>query len=239
MTTSAVWRAQKFVPTVAIVDGGWSGASGDSRVAGRVRVFPSGRCIQQAFDVDSDRTGHGTLCGRIILELCPASRIVPIQVLDRNLVGSIEQLVAAIGWCYRYRIDVVCLPLATVVPEHLTYLVEPFERLADAGTICVAAASNANGLGLPACLPSVIGVQAERSNAHVGLRPLFDGGIDYSVCGELDRVGHLFEKTGFSFRSNSFAAAQVAGVSARFMARAGKMTAAEVRSALDQFCLGA
>jgi len=175
-------------------------------VAGSFRADAVGRVVA---DRGGDPAGHGTSCAAIIRGLAPGCELTSVRVLDGDLRGRGEALVAALRWALDQAFQVVNVSLSTTRPD----LREPLRDLADrayfTGTAIVAAAHNRPVASAPWPFPSVVSVGAHHADdpERIELNP--QPPVEFFACGGTDgRRG----PTG-----NSFAAAHLAGMCARIL----------------------
>jgi subtilisin family serine protease len=141
---------------VGVVDSGWNRTRIDARILSGVHVSEA---KSQVDSDDHDRNGHGTTCSRIILEMAPECRIVPIRVFEQRLDASPATLMAAIDWAVSDGLKLLNLSLGTLRIDILRSLYATCARARDAGVILVAAARSARDeWSYPAVFEPVIGV---------------------------------------------------------------------------------
>ncbi|MFO0744854.1 MAG: S8 family serine peptidase [Myxococcota bacterium] len=120
----------------------------------------------------TDRNGHGTHMATIIAGaqrvagVAPAATIVPVRVLDDNLVGTELALVEGLKWvATQPDIKVVSMSLAFPLDYYPSrMLLDAIDALQQKGVVMVAASGNdgASQVAFPARCPEVIAVGAAR-----------------------------------------------------------------------------
>lgn len=141
---------------VGIIDSGVNPAHphvGD--VAGGARITSS---VTDSPNDYLDYIGHGTAVAGAIREKAPGALLYAVKVFDRALTTNIEAIIRAIDWCIEKEIDVINLSLGTVNIEHREKFETTVARVAEKGTVIVAARDMSGQPSLPGCLRSVIGV---------------------------------------------------------------------------------
>lgn len=111
-------------------------------------------------DGDGLAWGHGTHIAGIIAKIAPASRIMPVRVLDTNGRGNTFMLAYAIEWAAEHGANVINLSLGTDTDSHILH--DTIAATLAKGVIIVAAAGNDNQdvQRYPVSYDGVIGVTA-------------------------------------------------------------------------------
>ncbi len=169
-----------------------------------------------------DRLGHGTAVAAAIQDLAPGVRICPLKVFDRRLDAPVETLVAAIDWAAEHRLPLVNLSLGTADRSRVGALADAVGRAHAAGTIIVAAGSDAGIDWLPGSLgvAGVIRVELDWScprGAHTA-----DGtttAVVLRTCGYPRPIPGVDPER--NLKGLSFAVAGVTGIAARAMIETG------------------
>ena len=198
---------------VAVIDSGWNRDLPDERIlAGIGLVDPSdGLELRRSTD-DHDRIGHGTFCSKLILDVAPDVRILPIRVFGDRLEASLDQLRQALMFAGEAGATVVSLSLATLRPDALTVLYPACESLATAGAIAVAAAFRPKRIGFPAMFANVIGVEAAPVHGPFDFSFRADSPIECGAYGRLNTSESLDNRQ----EGNSAASARLAGILALY-----------------------
>jgi len=200
---------------VAVVDSGWNRQVASPRVlTGLGLVDPSDGLKFLLSEDDHDRNGHGTRCSQTILNAAPAALILPIRVFGRRLESSIQHICAALRIAADRGARVASLSLATVESSSIVPLYSACQAAVSSGVIIVAAADMSSGGGFPSTFDNVIGVASAD----------FDGPGEYRFTP--DRPVEIIARRTFraetaprrwGLRSNSIAAARIAGLIATFL----------------------
>ncbi|MCE2515709.1 MAG: S8 family serine peptidase [Acidobacteria bacterium] len=169
-----------------------------------------------------DRLGHGTAVAAAIQDLAPGVRICPLKVFDRQLDAPVETLVAAIDWAAEHALPLVNLSLGTADRSHAAALADAAGRAHAAGTIIVAAGSDAGIDWLPGSLAVEGVIRAELDwscprGAHTA-----DGGAAapvFRTCGYPRPIPGVDPER--NLKGLSFAVANLSGIAARVMIETG------------------
>lgn len=104
--------------------------------------------------------GHGTHIAGIIAQIAPASKIMPVRVLDSSGRGNTFTLAYAVEWAVNHGANVINLSLGTDADSHV--LREAIGNAIAHGVVVVAAAGNdnSNAKRYPVGYDGVIGVTA-------------------------------------------------------------------------------
>ena len=106
---------------------------------------------------------HGSLCASVFCKYlkCRSNlmEIVCISVLDCNLKGKTESLIAALRWCTHNDISIVNCSVGTVFTAEFEAIEKALSDVAEKGIIVVAAMNNSSRYSFPACSDHVIGVK--------------------------------------------------------------------------------
>ncbi|WP_405582853.1 S8 family serine peptidase [Streptomyces sp. NBC_01190] len=171
-----------------------------------------------AEDTAGDVSGHGTACAGIIRAVAPGCELTSVRVLDSNLQGNGEALLAALEWAVRQRFALVNVSLSTRRAAFKEHLHDLTDEAWFAGVTLVSAAHNGPVDSYPWRFPSVIsvGAHAVPDTEHVESNPappvdLFALGVDVTVPW---RGGSVRRVSG-----NSFAAPRITGLCARILER--------------------
>ena len=201
---------------VAVIDSGWDRSSHDSRVRPGVNLVDSADELAVAHSNDAnDVEGHGTKCGRLVLEMAPGAEILPIRVFGRRLETSAEHVIQALTIAIEFGAHVANMSLATSRRDLIVPLYTACERASRTGMLIVAAADRRSGRGYPAIFENVIGVKAGPFGDARHLEYRRHASIEVRASGSLP-VGAAGGDTRPLTLRNSFAAARVAGVMAEF-----------------------
>jgi subtilisin family serine protease len=145
---------------IAVIDSGVHAAHPHvGGVAGGIAIDPDGR----EYDDFVDRLGHGTAVVAAIRDLAPDAAVFAVRVFDRALSTGIDQLVRAIDWAARSRMDVANLSLGTPRMEHEPALRAALDRAAASGLLVVAARDDEGVRYLPGSMAGVVPVQVDWS----------------------------------------------------------------------------
>lgn len=187
-------------------------------VAAGAAFDPRGRASLDCID----RLGHGTAVAAAIQDLAPCAQVCPLKVFDRRLDAPVETLVAAIDWAAEHALPLVNLSLGTADRSHAEALADAARRAHAAGTIIVAAGSDAGIDWLPGSLgvEGVVRVELDWSCPR-GAHSAGDAGS-----------AAVFRTSGYprpipgvdperNLKGLSFAVANLSGIAARAMIETG------------------
>lgn len=201
---------------VAVIDSGWDRTRDDARVLSGISfVGAQDELKVETSSDDDDRQGHGTACARIVLEVAPEARILPVRVFGRRLETSVPQLVAGLRFAMERRVDVISLSLATTRADAIQPLYRCCEEATRHGAIIIAAARRPTQYAFPAAFANVIGVEAVPVSSPLDIRYRSDVAIECGACG-LPPDTQDPDGGAAVTASNSGAAARVAGMVAVF-----------------------
>ncbi|MEJ8302476.1 S8 family peptidase [Saccharibacillus sacchari] len=222
---------------IAILDTGISDASG-LKVSG-------GTSTVEGVTSYNDDNGHGTFVAGIIgakgkayKGIAPDASLYAVKVMDKDGNGSTQSLAEGIDWAIRQHMDIINLSLS--FPQQSSAVQDLLQKAADQGiTVIVAAGNNgtADGSGdtlaFPAKSPQTIAVAAVDSSLQRA---------DFSATGsnvELAAPGVNIVSSSVSGKykiseGTSAAAPFVSGMVAVLKQAYPNLTAAEIRTALQQ-----
>ncbi len=115
-------------------------------------------------DESEPHFSHGTRCAQIIAPNIPYSEFISIKVLDEDGKGYVKKLITALDYCLHNKVKLIHMSIGTSNFHDFEAVAKAIENLTDAGAIIVAAYDNFGTKSLPACLPKVFGVRANRYN---------------------------------------------------------------------------
>lgn len=193
---------------VAVIDSGWDRSVADDRVLPGIGLVDDmdGLQLKQS-SYDHDHNGHGTLCTKLILEIAPAIRVLPIRVFGTRLEASLSQIREALFLAREANARIVSLSLATLRTQAIAELYPACAALVATGSIVVAAAFRSMRSGFPATFSNVIGVEAAAVPGPFDFYYQADSPIEAAAYGALDYIG----PSGARQTSNSAASARLAG----------------------------
>ena len=217
--TPAAGAADRPALLVGVID---SGVHADHPHIG---AFAAGASFDRCGHTTSDcvdRLGHGTAVAAAIQDLAPGVRICPLKVFDRRLDAPVDTLVAAIDWAAQHALPLVNLSLGTADRAHAETLAGAVGRAHAAGTVIVAAGSDAGIDWLPGSLggDGLVRVELDWScprGTHTaggaGSGPVF------RTCGYPRPIPGVDPER--NLKGLSFAVANVTGIAARAMIESG------------------
>ncbi len=178
--------------------------------------------------------GHGTHIAGIIAQIAPASKILPVRVLDTNGRGNTFTLAYAIEWAVNQGADVINLSLGT--PYDSKILRETIAWAQTQGVSLVAAAgnSNSNKIQYPAGYPGVLSVTAVTESGTKAEFANYGNWIKLSTPG-VGIVSTIVGPNGSGYATwsgTSMATPFVSGALALALHQAPERTPAELRQLL-------
>jgi hypothetical protein len=121
-----------------------------------------------------DQAGHGTACAAALLEALGTDAgpvlIDGLRILGPDLVAAPRLLVSAIGLAARRGARLICLPLGLRDRDWVEPVRGAVEEAAGLGALLCAACHAGGQWSLPAALPGVVAVAADRTLVHPALR---------------------------------------------------------------------
>jgi subtilisin family serine protease len=192
------------------------------------------RALRREVPCANDPIGHGTGVAGTIAAIAPNARIVDLQVVGADKVGTGEALLAALEFVGERGCPLVNLSLACH-PRFLPSLVELCERAYFRDQVLVAARRNMPLVkhGLPAQLSTVIGVEAADVPSPFELRYRHGHPIEFAARGNEIVVpapgGRYTLQSGASYASST-----VTGLCALYLGRHPELTPYEMKALLKQ-----
>lgn len=212
---------------IAVVDSGI--AAGHPHVG----AVASGVAIVGDDPADTaDRLGHGTAVAAAIREKAPWAELVPVRVLEQQLVTTARILATAITRAVEDGARLVNLSLGTTNPAHLPLFESAIAAAVERGAIVVSALGESGTRLFPGSLTGAIGVAADPAcdRFRVGVRA--DSSGTALVASPLPRPIPGVDPTR-NLSGVSFAVANATGLLARLLAARPELRSArEVLEAL-------
>ncbi len=229
---------------VAIIDSGVD--LGHPDLAGVSVVAPRNETYNNT-DV-TDTVGHGTHVagtifaradnGRGIAGIAPASKLMPIKVLDGSGSGFFSDVLDGVDWARTHGADILNLSLGGLLsPDQIALFQPTFSAARAAGVLIVAAAGNSGNplMYYPAGLAGVVSVGAVDHADVVADFSTFNRAVDLSAPGvdTLSTVLVSDDPSGYArFSGTSMASPHVAGVAALVLAARPSLDVAELEGVL-------
>jgi subtilisin family serine protease len=110
-----------------------------------------------------DRLGHGTAVAAVIREKAPEAALLVAKVFDQQLTGTVQALVAGIGWAVEQRAHFINLSLGTQTEAHAPVLQAAVAAARTAGALVVCAGVQDGVRWLPGALDGVVAVTLDWS----------------------------------------------------------------------------
>jgi subtilisin len=219
--------------TVALVDSGWQRSASDHRVRrGAGFVDDAGRATSPASDDDDDRIGHGTACGRCLLEVAPDASLLPLRVFGRRLGTTPAVIVEAIEWALTRGVPIINLSLDTTREEAAPLLYMACERARRAGALVVAA-GNLEFTSYPGAFDNVLSVGLGRFKSPFEFTYREEELVECLAAGQLRRSPS--DSFVVSTGGASFATARIAGIVALMRERWPDIALDGIRRKLAQY----
>lgn len=145
---------------IAILDNGVSERLVNIKLYRNLEVTKNGTLISLQ-DLSSDKN-HGTICLRIFEEYVVDDDILvsSIKILDEKQIGNYQQVVSALEWCYKNRVDIVNMSLGSNFIRDKKKILNTINYFTHHDMVIVASASNNGYLSYPASFTNVIGVRS-------------------------------------------------------------------------------
>lgn len=180
-----------------------------------------------------DDFGHGTACASIIRAIAPDCDLFSLKVLDNQLHGKGDILIAALQWALDNDLNICNLSLGTTLKEYSEILHELADRAFFKGMMLVAAAPNKSITSFPSSFASVISVTSHGEPSGTRLRYYYypHSPIEFGAPGNDIVVpwsgGKWIKATG-----NSFAAPHITGIIARILSKHPETTPFQMKTIL-------
>lgn len=220
---------------VAVIDSGVENTH--PAIAGSVVAWCEPRLeedgsVSYSFEPHDDAFGHGTACAGIIRSHAPDVEFVSVRVLGARLSGKGVVFAAGLRWAIEQGVSVANLSLGTTVKDFREALHDLADLAAFRNVLLVTAANNMPVPSFPSMYAAVISVAAtEATQAEDDLLYNPAPPVDFGAPGINVPVAWLQGGT-MTVMGNSFAAPQVAGLSARILAKHPGLTPWQVKTVL-------
>lgn len=186
---------------------------------------------------DPYRVSHGTNCAGIIRKYAPGAVLSSVKIIsDDRSTTSKKLLLQALTWCLSIPADLIHMSLGTRCFADFDEIAGIVGKLAERGTLLVAACDNLNRVSCPASLNTVIGVKCDEEGLLQDEQHFFHSkpydGIEITARGGHSLVNFRGE-TSMTSVCNSYAAPYVSALLCRFMQNNPKLSLEEARRLLD------
>lgn len=205
-------------PFVGPVNGSWVVVKDDDGI--RVEETDTG-----------DSCGHGTACASIVRRVAPDCELSSVRVLGERFAGTGEILLEGLRWAVGQGFDVINLSLSTTRVRFAEELHALVDEAYFNGTIIVASAHNAPVESFPWRFASVISVGSHEEDDPALHLYNPSPPVEFFAPGQNVEVAWLGGRTTRS-TGNSFATPYIAGMCARILSLAPRMTPFHLKSAL-------
>ncbi|MCM1039499.1 MAG: S8 family serine peptidase [Ruminococcus sp.] len=178
-------------------------------MAGHVYMLEDGRVIRRT-EREKILTDHGTISAGIICMYAPKAELCSLKVFNFNidkLQTSINQLLAALEWCYQQKIPIIHMSLGSTLWMDYVPLRRIAAKLVQNGQMLIAAHSNSSAYTMPACFMGVLGVETNKTYQNDEYHIVEAGWRQVQI--QASSRHKLVAKDGLSFEtpvSNSYAA---------------------------------
>lgn len=164
-----------------------------------------------------DDNGHGTLTASVIINECSDIELFIIKILDKNLEGNIECLVAGLEYLLDKNVKIINMSLAVEKYGRDSRLKRICKRLHEQGKILIAAVENGKKRSIPAIYNTVIAVEGRKLKQNFDFMFSSNKKINCVIRSE----PHLYylKKDEYVMYGdcNSYAAAKLSGKIARIL----------------------
>ncbi|MBD3921809.1 S8 family peptidase [Paenibacillus sp. PR3] len=188
-----------------------------------------------------DDNGHGThIAGTIaaanqlqgMIGVAPRSLIHPIKAFDHNGSAYVSDIILAIDWCVRNRMNIINMSFG--MKSRSKALLSAVTNAANAGVIIVASSGNdgkRRAIDYPARYPQTISVGATTRLRRIA--PFSNRGIYIDIYAPGDKITSSWLKGKYHEMSGtSMATSHVSGAVALLLAKHPDLTPAEVKATL-------
>ncbi|WP_438434656.1 S8 family serine peptidase [Gorillibacterium sp. sgz500922] len=201
-----------------------------------MEVGPDGTMFTRT-GYDPYRISHGTTCAGIIRKYAPGVVLSSVKIIsDDRSTTSKKHLLQALTWCLSIPADLIHMSLGTRCFADFDGIAGIIGKLAERGTLLVAACDNLNRVSCPASLNTVIGVKCDEEGLLQDGQHLFHSkpydGIEITA-----RSGHSLVnfrgETSVTSVCNSYAAPYVSALLCRFMQNSPMLSLEKARRLLE------
>ena len=149
---------------ISIIDDGVSPK--DFHLSGNWLIDKNLKITKNPDNQTGNPESHGTVCAKIMhkyidKEAIGHIRFHSIAVLDSEMQGNVNQLIAAFELCQKLGAKVIHMSIGISHYRDFSAIEKSVGELHQKGVVIVAAQSNRGVATYPACLPCVIGVKAD------------------------------------------------------------------------------
>lgn len=178
-----------------------------------------------------DLFGHATACAGIIHKIAPEAELYSARVLNENLKGGGDALIAGLRWAVENGMNVINLSLSTRKQEHVAVLHDLADQAYFQKTVMVASANNMPVYSYPWLFSSVISVAS-----HTEKDPLIfyynpDPPVEFTAPG-VDIELAWAEKSYSVGTGNSYATPHIAGVAALILGKHPDLTPFQLKTVM-------
>ncbi|GAC1402953.1 MAG: hypothetical protein NVSMB52_16950 [Chloroflexota bacterium] len=218
---------------VCIVDSGIEAdhpaVGGSVRGGVIVEKGPDGVILKE--EPHGDLFGHATACAGIIHGLAPEAELYSARVLNTNLKGGGEALVAGVRWAVENRMNLINLSLSTRKAEFVTQLHDLADEAYFQNTVMIASANNMPVYSYPWLFSSVISVAS-----HSELDPYTfyynpDPPVEFTAPG-VDLELAWVNKSTATGTGNSYATPHITGMCALILGNHPDLTPFQLKTVL-------
>ena len=218
---------------VCIVDSGIEADHpmlGDA-VKGGVVVEKTDEGLTLREEPHDDLFGHATACAGIIHGLAPEAELYSARVLNQNLKGGGDALVAGVQWAIEHQMNVINLSLSTRKHEHVVRLHDLADEAYFQNTVIVASANNTPVYSYPWLFASVISVASHSEQDPYTFYYNPDPPVEFTAPGvDLD-LAWAGKSTAMG-TGNSYATPHISGIAALILAKHPELTPFQLKSVL-------
>jgi subtilisin len=217
---------------VAVVDSGIDGTNPRAAPVARAvtaQVTDSGVRIVE--DDAGDVSGHGTACAGIIRALAPDCELTSVRVLNADLTGGGDALIAGLRWAVEEGHDVVNMSLSTTKHRFVEALRELSDLAYFRGVLLVASAHNMPVESYPWRFAAVVSVASHAENDSEAFYVNPAPPVEFHARGSEVEVAWQ-DHAVITATGNSFATPHMAGMAARVLGAHPGLRPALVKTAL-------
>jgi subtilisin family serine protease len=200
-------------------------------VRGGVVVEKTADGVEIREEPHDDLFGHATACAGIVHKIAPEAELYSARVLNQNLKGGGDALIAGVRWAVENKMNVINLSLSTRKQEHVTVLHDLADEAYFQNTVMVASANNMPVYSYPWLFASVISVAS-----HTEADPLTfyynpDPPVEFTAPGVDIELAWAGKSTAIG-TGNSYATPHIAGVIALILGKHPTLTPFQLKNVL-------
>jgi subtilisin len=194
-----------------------------------VEKGPDGLVLRE--EPHDDLFGHATACAGIIHKIAPEAELYSARVLNQNLKGGGDALIAGLRWAIQHGMNVINLSLSTRKAEHVSTLHDLADEAYFQNTVMVASANNMPVYSYPWLFSSVLSVASHTEKDPMTFYYNPDPPVEFTAPG-VDIEMAWADKSYAVGTGNSYATPHIAGVAALILSKHPRLTPFQLKTVL-------